>query len=136
MKYATKFLIWFSAFPPSSGTVRQCHLGGFQPSPYIGINIITLPVNKGGRWYVWLTSEEAGCKNDSIRYFKYSVDISILYAEGNSCGIISIPSIEITFDHYHIHVLRYLPNRYIYVYLISNLIRSEATIWNRILQFF
>ena len=46
------------------------------------------------------------------------VDNSILYAEGNACGIIAIISIEITFDNYHIHVLHDLPKRYIYGYFI------------------
>ena len=73
------------------------------------------------------------CKNALTTYFNDSVDDSILDAEGDACGIISIPSIEITFENYHIHVLHYLPKRYIYGYLISKLISSEATIQNMIL---
>ena len=38
------------------------------------------------------------CKNYSITYFSDSVDISILYDEGNLCGINAIPIIEVTFD--------------------------------------
>ena len=55
-------------------------------------------------------------------------------AEGNTCGIISIPIIESTFDNDHIHVLHILPKGYIHGYLISELISSDATIQNMILQ--
>ena len=47
--------------------------------------------------------------NASITYVDDSVGNSILDAEGNACGIISIPRIESTFDNDHIHVLHYLP---------------------------
>ena len=39
-----------------------------------------------------------------------------------------------TIDNNHINVLHYLPKQYIYGYLISRLINSEATIQNMILQ--
>ena len=51
--------------------------------------------------------------NDSINSFNDSVGNSILYAEGYSCGIITIPIIESTFDNAYIYVLNYLPKRYI-----------------------
>ena len=54
--------------------------------------------------------------------------------EGNACGIITIHSIESTFDNDHIHVLHDLPKQYIYGYLISKLISSDATIQNIILK--
>ena len=55
-------------------------------------------------------------------------------AEGNAGGIIAIPSIENTFHNKFIHVLHDIPKQYIYEYLISKLIISEATIQNIILQ--
>ena len=82
----------------------------------------------GGRWYGWLTAGETSCKNASINYFNYKVDNSILYAEGNACGIISIPIIERNFDNDHINVLHDLPKQYTYGYLILKLISSEVTI--------
>ena len=40
-----------------------------------------------------------------------SGDNSIMYAEVNTCGIIAIPRIDITFDNDHIHLLNYLPKQ-------------------------
>ena len=74
------------------------------------------------------------CKNAPITYFNDSVDNSILDAEGNVYGIISIPSIESTFENGHINVLYDTPKKYIYGYLISKLISSEATIQNIVLK--
>ena len=68
------------------------------------------------------------CKNISITYFNDSIDNSILDAEGNACGIIAIPITESNFDNDYIHVLHYLKKLYIYGYLISKSISSEATI--------
>ena len=85
------------------------YLDEFQPSPFIGINNITVTVKKGSRLYWWLTTEEKFWKNASITYFNKIIDNIILDAEGNACGIIAIPSIEITFDNYHIHLLHDLP---------------------------
>ena len=73
-------------------------------------------------WYEWFAAGETSCKNASITYFTDRVDNSILDSEGNSCGNISIPSIEINFDNDHIHVFRYIINQYIYGYLISKVI--------------
>ena len=134
MKEEYKFLIWWRGLSPPSRTVRQCHLDEFQPPTFIGINNITAPIKKASKWYGWLNAEETSCKNDSINYFNYSGDNSILDSKGNTCGIIAIPSIEITFENAHIHVLHDLPKQYIYGYLISKLIISEATIQNIILQ--
>ena len=114
MQEKTKYLIWCRVFSPSYRSFRKCHLDEFQPSPFLGRNIITVPVKNGGRWYGWLTSEETSCNNASINCFNYSVDNSILYAESNACGIIYIPIIEITFENYNIHVLHDLPKWYIY----------------------
>ena len=77
--------------PPSSRTVRQCDLDEFQQYPFLGINNITAPAKKGSRWYDCLTTEETSSKNYSITYINDSADNSILDAEGNACGIISIP---------------------------------------------
>ena len=55
-------------------------------------------------------------------------------AECNSCAITSIPGIEITFENDHIHLLNNIPKQYIYGYLSSKLISSEATIQNMIVQ--
>ena len=97
-------------------------------------NNITVTVKKGSRWYGWLNAGETSWKFYSINYFNDSIDNSILYYGKNSCGIIDILSIEITFDSYHIHVLNDLKKRYIYRYLISKLMISETTIQNMILQ--
>ena len=70
--------------------------------------------------------------NDSINSFTNRVDNSILDSKGNTCGIIDITIIEITFGNDYIRVLYDLPNLYIYVYLISKLISAEATIHDRI----
>ena len=91
-------------FVPPFRKVRQFHLDEFQPSPFLGINNITVPVKKDGRWDWWLTAEETSYENASTAYFNDSSDNSILDAEGNACGIIFIPSIESTFDNDHIHV--------------------------------
>ena len=68
---------------------------------------MTADVKSGGKWSGWLTSGSG--KNSSIAYFNYSVDKIIMDAEGNSCGIIFIPSIEITFENDYIHVLHNPP---------------------------
>ena len=134
MQGETKLLIWCRGLPPSCRTVRKCHFDEFQPSPFLGTNNITVPVKNGSRWYGWLTAEETSWKNASITYFNGRVDNIILGAEGNACGIIAIPSIKITFENCHIHVLHNLPKRYIYKYLISKLISSEETIQNTVSQ--
>ena len=108
--------------PPPYRTVRQCHLDEFLPSPVLGINNIIVPVKKGSRLYVWLTTEGESYKNASITYFNDSVDNSIMDAEVNACGIIAIPSIEVTFENDHINVLHDLLKKYIYGYFISRLI--------------
>ena len=72
--------------------------------------------------------------NASIAYFNDSVDNSTMDFEGNACGIIAIPIIESAFDNDHIQVLHDPPKRYIYGYLISKLISSDATIQNMLLQ--
>ena len=121
-------------FNPSYRTVRQFHLDEFQTYSFPGINNTTVPVKKVSRWYGWLTVEETSCKNTSINYFNNIVDNSNLHAEGNACGIIAVPRIESTFENDYTHVLHDLPKRYIYGYLISKLIISEATIHNIIWQ--
>ena len=114
MQDKTQLLIWRRGLFTSSRTVRQCNLDELQPLELIGLNNITVPVKKGGRLYGWLTAEENVYKNHSITYFNDSIDNSIRDAEGNTCGIIAIPSIERTFDNDHIYVLHDLTNQYIY----------------------
>ena len=92
----------------------------------------TLPILKGIIWSRWLITEEKSCMNASIT--SLNVDNSILDGESNTYGMISIPMIEITFDNEYIHVLHDTGKWYIYWYLISNLISSEATIHNIIWQ--
>ena len=58
-------------------------------------NNIAVPIRKSGRWSEWLTAEEKGCMNASI--IVLNMDNSIMYNEGNSCGIIDIPVIKCTF---------------------------------------
>ena len=106
-------MIWWRGLSPYYRTVRQCHLDEFQTYPFLIINNITVPVLNSSRWYGRLTAEEASWKNDSITYFNDSIDNSILDDEGNACGIISIPSIEITFDYDPIHVLYDITKQYI-----------------------
>ena len=134
MQDETKLLIWCRYLSPSSSKVRQCHLNEFQLSPFLVINNITVPLQKGIRWSGWLTAKKTSFMNTSITSFNYIIDKSILDSEGNVCGIITITIIEITFDNQYIHVLNYLPKRYIYIYLISTLISSVATIQNIIWQ--
>ena len=74
-----------------------------------------VPIKNGCRWYEWFAAGETSCNNDSITYFNYIVDNSILDAESNSCGIISIPSIKSTLDNDHIHILNYLLKWYIWI---------------------
>ena len=83
----------------------------FQTSPFLGNNHINVPIQKAGRLYDWFVAGETICKNDSITYFNDSTDNSILDTEVNACSIIAIPSIEITFENDHIHVLYDLPKR-------------------------
>ena len=134
MKYENKLLILCRGLYPPSRTVRQRHLDEFKPFPFLGINNITVPVKKGSIWYGWLTSENTSFKNDSITYFNDSVDKSILDGEVNVCGIIAIVIIESNFDNDNIHMLHDLTKRYIYIYFISKLINSEATIQNMIFK--
>ena len=86
-------------------------LESLQPYPFLENNNINVPIQKGIRRYEWFAAEWTSCKNASTTYFNDSVYNSILDAEGNTCGIISIPSIEITFDNYHIRVLDDIPKR-------------------------
>ena len=134
MQDETKLSLWWRGLHPSSRIGRQFHLDKFQPSPFLGINNINIPLKKGSSWYGWLTSGETSFKNDSITYFNDNSDNSILDYEGNACGVIAIPIIESNFDNDHIHVLHDPSKQYIYRYLISKLISLEATIQNMILQ--
>ena len=104
MQDEIQLLILCRGLSPFSRTVRQCHLDEFRLYPFIGRNIITAPVKKGSRQYERFAAELKSYNNDSSTYFNDSVDNSILYDEGNACGSIAIPSIEITFDNDHIHV--------------------------------
>ena len=88
----------------------------FKPIPFLKNNNINLTIQKGSRWDGCLTYEETSYKNASTNYSNDSGDKSILDVEGNVCGIISIPSIAITFDNDNIHALQNLPKRYIYGY--------------------
>ena len=74
------------------------------------------------------------CVNASTTFSNDSVDNSILDGEGISCSIISIPSFEKKIDNDHIHLLHDLPKRIIYIYLISKLISSQATVQSTILK--
>ena len=91
----TKLLIWFSKL--DYGTWRY-----HNPISVLENNNITLTLQKGGRLYEWLTAKETSFNNASIIFT--NVDNSIIYTEGNACGIIAIPIIECIFENYHIHV--------------------------------
>ena len=95
-------------FPPLSGKLEN-FVWKFSTLSLSKKNNISVHIQKDSRWYEWSISGETSCKNASIAYFSDSIDNSILYAEGNACGILSIPIIEITFDNDHIHVFHYLP---------------------------
>ena len=96
----------------------------FLPFPFLGRNHITVPLQNGSRWYGWLTAEDNSCTNASITFL--NTDNSILHIEVNECGTIYISAIRIAFGNDYIYVLHDLSKGYIYVYLISNLIGSEA----------
>ena len=98
MKYETKLLIQFKYFTPYSVTGRQRHLDVFKPYTLFGRNNITVTLEKFIRWYGWLTAEETSYTNASITSFNDSIDNSIMDYEGNACGIIAIPIIEINLD--------------------------------------
>ena len=51
-------------------------------------NNITVILQKSGR-YEWFTSKDTSFINSSIIFL--NVDYSILYIEGNACGIIAVP---------------------------------------------
>ena len=112
MQDETKFLIRCRGFYPPSRKFIQINLDEFQSFPIL--NNTTVPIKKGSRWYEWLTAEEKSYKNDSITYFNARVDNSFLDAEGNTCGIITILSIESTPDNDYIYVLNDIPKYYIY----------------------
>ena len=78
--------------------------------PFLGKKL-NVTIQKGNIWYEWFFAKETSCNNASKDYFNASVDNSIMDDEGNACGIIDIPWIEITFDNDHIHVLHDLPKR-------------------------
>ena len=56
------------SWTPSSRKISQWQLDSFQAFPFIGINIITLPIQKYIMWYGWFTTEEKSCTNDSITF--------------------------------------------------------------------
>ena len=101
---------------PLPGQLENGTGTNLKPIPFLKNKNTNVPIQKGSRWYEWFAAKEKSCKNASIAYFNSSVDSSILDAGGKVCGIISIPSIEITYDNYHIHVLHDLTKRYIYGY--------------------
>ena len=129
-------MIWFRDLNPSSRTVIQWNLYKFQPSNFLVRNNITVPLQKGIRWFGWLTADKTSFPNDSVTSLNDSVDKSILDAEFNACVIIATIIIEINIDNDYIHVLNDLPKQYIYGYLISKLTSSQAknqnTIWHTI----
>ena len=84
----TQLIIWCRVWYPSYRTVRQYHLDAFQPSHLLGRNIITVTFKKCSRWDGWLNAEETSCNKAPVIYFNASGDKSILYSEGNACGII------------------------------------------------
>ena len=65
------------------------------PTPFLGDNNITAPIQKGVRVDEWFTYKGTSYINDlSYLLNFYEVD---LYTEANSCGFIAIPVIEINF---------------------------------------
>ena len=111
---------------PFSRTVIQCYLDKFQSYLFIGMNNITVPLQKGNIWSGWLTAEEKFYTNASVPFLNFYN--TILNTEGNECGTISIPVTETSFKNYSIRVLQDHAKGYIYRYFIVKLISSEATI--------
>ena len=116
MQDEAKLLIWFIGFAPLPENLENSMCRKFNPIPFLKNKNMNLPIQQGGRWYEWFAAEETSCNNASISYFNDIVDTSILDDEGKACDIIAILSIKSTFDNDHIHVLHYLPNRYLYRY--------------------
>ena len=81
----------------SNMKVKKWHLDALKPALFFVINNITIILQKGSRYYGWLTSEDKSCTNSSITLF--NVDNSILDTEGSVFGTIVITLIEITFDN-------------------------------------
>ena len=66
------------------------------PLTLLEYNNSTAPPQKCGIVSWWFIADEKSCTNDSITFL--NVYSSTLYTEGNKCGIIAIPAIEITID--------------------------------------
>ena len=88
-------------------------------------NNINAPLQKFVRGYGWFTAYEISGTNDSITFLNF--DKITLNTECNACSIISIPVIERTFSDYYTHILHGISEGYMYGYLISKSIGSEAT---------
>ena len=89
--------------PPLLGQLDHGTWMYYNPIPFLEDKNTTVPPPKVTIWYRCLTSEETSCINDSITLL--NVYNSILYTEGNACGIITISVIEITFKNYYIYVM-------------------------------
>ena len=92
--------------------------------PFLGDNKINVYLQKGSRWYGWLTTEETSFTNAST--ISLDIDNSILYTKCNLCIITALPIIEITFYTDYIHEWNEMPKLYIYGCFILKLIGSEG----------
>ena len=92
-------------FFPLTGQLDNATWMNFNYIPFLAKIFSLYLLEKGDIWYGWFTAAETMVKNDSITSVNDRVDKSILDSEGSSCGIVAVPSIKITFDNDHIHVL-------------------------------
>ena len=59
-------------------------------------NTSTATLQKGGRGTGWFNAKYKSCMNDSIALI--NIYKGCLYTEGDSCGVIVIPGVELTFE--------------------------------------
>ena len=88
----------------------------YNPLHFLEDSNNTSPLQKGGIKSQWFADQGTICMNASINLL--FVDVVTQYTEGNSCGFIDIPVIEITFYNDYIHILNDLPKRHMYRYLV------------------
>ena len=125
MQNESKFLIRLrKQNPPILGQLENTNWVHYNPIYILEDYNSTVLIQKYGRWSEWFTSEDKICTNDSGKFL--NVDEDTLYTKGNTCGVIDIPIIAVTFDNSYFNILNYIPKLYMYRYLVSQLIVSKA----------
>ena len=82
--------------PHTMGKLDNSTWVHYIPLPFLEDDNSTVTLQKGGRGTGWFNAKYKSCMNDSIALI--NIYKGYLYTEGNTCGVIIIPGIELTFE--------------------------------------